>query len=70
MMAEINPQTSLAHSRSIRSNFGQDNREHYLNTTDYDDRLIEDVHPSELFAALEESVSDVSASEGSGIDNW
>ena len=71
MMAEINPQSSLAQSRAIRSNFGQDNREHYLNTTDYDDRLIEDVHPSELFAALEESVSSsVSGSEDSGIDNW
>ena len=53
-----------------RSNFGQDKRDHYLSTTECDDQLVKDVHPSELFAALEESVSSISGSEDSGVDNW
>ena len=70
MMAEIIPPASLAQSRAIRSNFGQDNREHFLKTTDYDDRLVEDIHPSEMFAALEGSLSDISGSDDSGVGQW
>ena len=52
---------SLALNRPKRSNFGQDNREHYLNTTEYDDLIIADVPANELEAALRESVSSQSS---------
>ena len=48
---------SLALNRTMRSNFGQDNRERYLDTTDYDDLLIADVPTTELDAALRDPVS-------------
>ena len=52
---------SLALNRPTRSNFGQDNREHYLNTTEYDDLIIADVPANELEAALREPVSSQSS---------
>ena len=52
---------SLALNRTMRSNFGQDNRERYLDTTDYDDLLIADVPTTELDAALRDPVSSQSS---------
>ena len=52
---------SLALNRPTRSNFGQDNREHYLDTTEYDDLIIADVPANELEAALREPVNSQSS---------
>ena len=52
---------SLALNRTMRSNFGQDSRERYLDTTDYDDLLIADVPTTELDAALRDPVSSQSS---------
>ena len=52
---------SLALNRTMRSNFGQDNRERYPDTTDYDDLLIADVPTTELDAALRDRVNSQSS---------
>ena len=61
---------SLAEGRSIRSNFGQDNREKYLNTTDYLERILEDVPADELQAAIENDVSSMSSADQDEGDTW
>ena len=63
-------QLSLAEGRSRRSNFGQDNREKYRDTTDYLERILEDVPADELQAAIEDEVSSMSRSEQEDGDTW
>ena len=56
---------SLALNRARRENAGQDTRERYIDTTDYDQMLTADVPEDEMQAALIEPVSSNSSEQGS-----